>query len=150
MRHLTDIAMLVAAAGLVLAVTVWPARPETIAGHRITVIDGDTISLPAVSGRRSEHIRLLDIDAPEAHRPRCPVEQIAAQAATDKLAALLAGRPVSIERHGRDRYGRTLARLRTPVGDVGAAMMAAGLALPWRPGREAWQRRADYWCKETP
>lgn len=125
-----------------------PARSETIAGDRILVIDGDTVILPPVGGARGEHIRLVGIDAPELSHPRCAVETIAAREAAAKLRQLLAGQPVTIQRHGLDRYGRTLARLTTPAGDVEDAMLAAGLALPYEPGREAWARRADYWCKE--
>lgn len=126
-----------------------PAHAETIAGDRILVIDGDTVVLPPVGSARGEHIRLMAIDAPELSRPRCAVETLAAREATAKLRQLLAGQPVTIERHGLDRYGRTLARLTTPAGDVEDAMLAAGLALPYERGREAWARRADYWCKET-
>ena len=91
MRQLNDqilfavgIATIVAAAVL----TSSPARSETIAGDRIVIIDGDTVALPPIGGGRGERIRLLDIDAPETHRPRCAVEQLAARAAADKLAHL--------------------------------------------------------------
>jgi endonuclease YncB( thermonuclease family) len=126
-----------------------PAEAETISGDRIHVIDGDTVVLPPIGGARGEHVRLVGIDAPELSHPRCATETIAAREATAKLRQLLAGQPVTVERHGLDRYGRTLARLTTPAGDVEDAMLAAGLALPYEPGREAWARRADYWCKET-
>lgn len=74
----------------------------------LTAIDGDTLRC----GR--ERIRLLGIDAPEmpghCRRGRtCVVgDPVAAKAA---LAAAIARGPATIKRRGRDRYGRTLARV---------------------------------------
>lgn len=152
---MTDLALTAAAALAVAAGIVLLARPvmaETIEGDRIHVVDGDTVALPCppeTRGRRgcAERARLLDIDAPEMWHPRCERELARGLDAKARLRALLTG-PVEIARHGHDRYGRTLARLTAPAGDVGAALLADGLAVRWRPGPEAWAERARHWCGE--
>lgn len=109
-------------------------------GKSLRVIDGDTVALGA------ERIRLLDIDAPETVHPRCESELVLGFAAKARLIELLRGRQVKITRHGRDRYGRTLARFTVGGRDVGALLSADGLAIAWRPGHDAWVDRAAHWC----
>lgn len=106
----------------------------------LRVIDGDTVVIDR------EIIRLLDIDAPETFKHRCPAELEAGRAAKVALEALVAGKRVTIERHGTDRYRRTLARISTPAGDVGARLMRQGHAIPWKPGPEEWLKRERKWC----
>ncbi len=91
------------------------------------VVDGDTLWLAG------EKIRLVRIDAPEASHPRCPAEQALAARATAALAEILGAGPVTIERRGVDRYGRTLATVRAGGADAGEEMMRRGLAQEW-PG----------------
>jgi len=126
--------LILLAASVATAITTTP-------GEALRIVDGDTVAL----GR--ERIRLESIDAPERSRPRCRAEADAAAAATERLAALLDVEAVTIARHGRDRYGRTLATLTTPAGDVGAVLVAEGLALPWRPGKAAHDERTAHWCE---
>jgi endonuclease YncB( thermonuclease family) len=92
------------------------------------VIDGDTIAIG------SQHIRLAGIDAPEtdqlcldsaAHRWACGV------AARDQLSKHIAGRTISCEPHGEDRYGRILAVCSTDNHDVNSWMVREGLALAY-------------------
>ena len=68
------------------------------------VIDGDTIVIER--GGRSEHIRLLGIDAPEKNEP-------GGSESTDYISKLLAGERVYLEydtiQTRIDRFGRTLA-----------------------------------------
>lgn len=128
-------ALLVAMMGLA------PAAAETVDGRSVVIIDGDTIAL----GR--ERIRILNIDAPESFRSRCEAELAAGLRAKARLADLLRAGGISIERHGHDRYGRTLARIGTASGlDAGEVLVAEGLALPWTAGAVAWQHRYDHWC----
>lgn len=136
--------------GLAIGWTVG-AYAETIDGDRITLIDGDTVALPCDPARGiypgcSEHIRLVGIDAPETFRARCEAEREIGLEAKAKLAELLRGHTVEITRTGRDRYGRTLARLTTEAGDIEPAMLATGLAVPYAPGRRAWADRCRHWC----
>lgn len=115
------------------------------AERRVIIIDGDTVDIDG------ERIRVLNIDAPETRGSRCERELILGLRAKERLAQLLRAGAVRIDRceaSGRctDRYGRTLARLGTPAGDVGQILIAEGLAMPWRPGRDAREERIAVWC----
>ena len=113
---------------------------------RVVIVDGDTLDIAG------ERIRLLGPDAPESHESRCEAELVVALKAKARLRALVdeAEGPLLLERHGRDRYGRTLARVYVRrVGrsvEVGDVLMTEGLAVQWRPGRAAWLVRAQHWC----
>lgn len=116
----------------------WPANASDI-----NLVDGDTIRIAG------ETIRIVDIDAPETYRPRCERELILGLKAKVMLRSILdaaAAGPVFVERHGTDRYGRTLARIFVGDIDVGSAMIASGRAVRWRSGRKAWQARFRHWC----
>ncbi|MEO0589105.1 MAG: thermonuclease family protein [Pseudomonadota bacterium] len=96
-----------------------PARRETC------VHDGDTIWI----GR--EKIRLLSIQAPELDAPDAATRD-RARLARDRLVELLQIGIVRIERDGADCFGRTLARIETPSGDVAERLIAEGLAQRYR------------------
>ena len=119
---------IVAAAVLMLAS--WPASAERIA----RVIDGDTVV--TASG---EKMRLTGFDTPEIRGERPRERELVRQAAA--LWRRLAGSGLELERHGRDRYRRTLAVAMTPTGaDVAATLIRAGLAHPYegRGPRGGW------------
>lgn len=101
-------------------------------GRRIScVVDGDTFW---VSG---EKVRLEGIDAPEI-KGACAYERDLAQRATRRLSELLSGQNFALQRRGTDRYGRTLARAVTPIGEAGDILVREGLARPWRGRKEQW------------
>lgn len=126
-------------AGL-LAMACTPAIAETVDGALIRVIDGDTVEL---AGQR---IRLIEPDAPEISKPRCNTELAKGLLASGRLRQLLKG-AVRIERSGRtDRYRRTLASLVSLEGNVADILIREGLAIPYKPGLEAYQQRAAHWC----
>jgi endonuclease YncB( thermonuclease family) len=86
-------------------------------------------------------VRIVNIDAPELPgSPRCaPPRRPGAwcdfargAAARDALTRLLGSGVVTIERFGRDGYGRTLARVRVDGIDAGEWLIARGLARRWR------------------
>ncbi|MBB3931218.1 endonuclease YncB(thermonuclease family) [Kaistia hirudinis] len=140
------------AAALVAAALPLAAHAEAIDGDRIVIIDGDTVALPCVAPSKgcAEKIRFIDIDAPETFRPRCENERRVGLEAKARVAKLLRGATVYVERSGRkDRYGRTLANLTTADGDVGDVLVRGGLALPYRPGAEAKAARTAHWCGEN-
>lgn len=93
------------------------------------VIDGDTIRL------YGESIRLQSLDAPELFSPSCHAERQLAELATYRLSELLSGAPFEVVRGDKDRYGRTLARLRTEDGWVGSRLVEDGLAQWWDNSR---------------
>ncbi|WP_203228097.1 thermonuclease family protein [Roseovarius dicentrarchi] len=103
--------------------------------RRITcVVDGDTLWYLGTK------IRMLGIDAPEVEG-WCKNERRLAQAATLELTRLLNTGLIRIAYDGQDRYGRHLARLWVRQGEVGPAMIAAGLAVPFgRRGPSPWCR----------
>jgi micrococcal nuclease len=109
------------------------AQPQRAPAGQVQVIDGDTIRLGA------ETIRLPGLDAPELHG-RCAAEITLAIRASERLRALVA-RGVEIDRHGQDRYRRTLATVRTSQGrDVAMILIQEGLARPYngRGQRQGW------------
>ncbi|ANV26582.1 MULTISPECIES: thermonuclease family protein [Hyphomicrobiales] len=101
----------------------------------IRVWDGDSIRLGA--GHQSEAVRIFNIDAPEIEG-RCAYESNLAREAKIRLAEILQGRRVEIQRQGTDRYGRTLAAIRVEGHDVGDVLVSEGLARTWAGWREPW------------
>ena len=112
----------------------------------LRVIDGDTFEM------NGETIRISNIDAPESgSRAECMAEAHLAVVATQALNDLLGteyvanGRAIlpTLRREGRDRYGRTLARVTLAQGgDAGDLMVERDLAARWTG------QRAD-WCGAT-
>lgn len=105
--------------------TATSAAPEAAAGDGarvVEVVDGDTIRVE-LAGER-EAVRLIGINAPE--RGEC-----LADAATDRLEDLVAGREVElvVDETDRDQYGRLLRHVEVDGVDVGAELVRAGLAL---------------------
>jgi endonuclease YncB( thermonuclease family) len=88
-------------------------------------VDGDTLRCG------DERIRLLGIDAPElpghCHGTRvcAPGDPYASQR---HLATAIDGK-LTIYRMGTDRYGRTLATVSGPAGDLSCGQLKAGLAI---------------------
>ena len=120
------------AAGVLMTAAPCAAMPICDDGPRITcVVDGDTFWLAG------EKIRIVNIDAPELGGARCAAERARAIAATRWLADQLA-EPISIERTGIDRYGRTLARVSIAGVDIGGQLIAAGFAKPWHGAKARW------------
>jgi hypothetical protein len=88
-------------------------------------IDGDTLRCGA------ERIRLLGIDAPEMGG-RCRPGRRCALGDSDASKAALADAasgPLTIQRVGTDRYGRTLALVSGPAGDLSCGQLKAGRAI---------------------
>ena len=126
---------------LLTIATLAMAETVTVSTGALVIVDGDTVRL---DGQR---LRLLDIDAPETHQAHCAAERKAGDRARLALAAMLDGQQVAIVYSGRiDPYGRPLVRLFVDGRDAGAALLAAGLALPYVPGRSAHAARTAHWC----
>src|SRR6185436_18923455 len=114
----------------------WTRVPgATSACEYISVHDGDTIKCG------SERIRLSGIDAPDlAGSPRCEGERAArswcddqlARQSRDALRAFLGSGRVELAREGKDKYGRTLAKVRVGDQDAGDHLMQLGLAKAYR------------------
>lgn len=99
-----------------------------------TAIDGDTLLCRDAKGR-TEHVRLLGIDAPElpghcrTGRACAPGDPVASKAA---LQAAVTGHRVRIERYKLDLYGRTLAFVSWRGQDLSCQQLASGNAI-YRP-----------------
>ncbi|MEP6890865.1 MAG: thermonuclease family protein [Nitrospirota bacterium] len=72
----------------------------------IGVLDGDTLEV--IRRQRPERIRLSGIDCPEKG-------QAYGQKAKQAASELVYGKEVTLETHGLDKYGRTLADVRCPM-----------------------------------
>ncbi len=94
-----------------------PAPPEAVAARVERVVDGDTF-VAAVAGR-SERIRLIGVDTPETVDPDRPVQPYGREASSF-AKHMLSDRTVRLEGdvEPRDRYGRLLAYVWLPDGDL--------------------------------
>lgn len=90
-----------------------------------SVTDGDSLRV-ACGPWQTAPVRLADLDAPA--RDACPAQ---ATAATAALQALVDGQPLHVTPRYRDRWGRIVATVETPAGDVGAQLLATRHARPW-------------------
>lgn len=101
----------------------------------VRVIDGDTVEIAG------EIIRIENIDTPErGFRAECDAERMLAEVASATLEELMGEGVPQIERTGRDRYGRTLARLSVGGQDIGEALIERDQAVPWGGRRHDWCR----------
>jgi endonuclease YncB( thermonuclease family) len=136
----------VAAAGATSGGTGGVESPAATAGaftYRGTVthvVDGDTLDVRLVSGKR-ERIRLIGIDTPE--RGVCYAAK-----ATTRVRELAMSKPVVLRgdrtQDTRDRYGRLLAYVWIPGGkDLGYQLVAGGFAKVY-VYRDAFERLSAY------
>jgi micrococcal nuclease len=110
-----------------------PPRHAPATARIVRVVDGDTLVARAAGGRVT--VRLLGIDAPEAHGGTA---ECGGRAATRQLSRLAPARSrvrlVTDRGSGdiRDRYGRLLAFVDGSRGDLGERQLRAGLAYVYR------------------
>lgn len=105
-----------------------------VGGGQNCVVDGDTFWVEGVK------VRIMDIDAPETHPPRCAYEADLGDRATNRLRELLNNGPFELESGGgdEDRYGRKL-RIVTRNGEsLGGILVKEGLAREWTGSRQPW------------
>lgn len=108
-----------------------PGQSQPVVGQ-VRIIDGDTIRIG------SEKIRLMGFDTPELDA-RCAREKKLALKAQERLRSLIDNGELTIRRHGEDRWGRTLAYVRTDGQDVGSILISENLARPYEGGkRKGW------------
>jgi micrococcal nuclease len=88
------------------------------------VVDGDTFWLDGVK------YRISNIDTPEL-KGNCAKERQIAGKARDRLASLMDQSPIRIQIDGTDAYGRRLAKVSGPGGDIGDRLASEGLAEVW-------------------
>ena len=88
-----------------------------VVGKVIGVGDGDTITV--LLGNRQVKVRLTEIDAPEKRQPF-------GNRSKQSLSDLCLGKTATLEEQGKDRYGRTLARVTCAGTDANEAQVRRG------------------------
>ncbi len=111
----------------------------------IRVIDGDSLDIAG------ERIRLRSeagpIDAPELRSAKCPLELFRAEAAKDRLAAIIAPGARIVDTGERDRWKRPIVLVYVDGKDVGAQLIAEGHAKPWpKTGGKLRRENRPEWC----
>lgn len=86
----------------------------------VGISDGDTLKVRCPDQPQIA-VRLAEIDAPEKAQPL-------GQRSKELLSTLCFRKPAEIRPSGRDRYGRTVARVICAGTDANAAMVRAGMA----------------------
>ena len=89
----------------------------------VRVADGDTVT--AMKDGNEIKIRLVEIDAPEK-------AQAYGAASTQSLAELCLNKVATLEEQGKDRYGRTLARVHCDGINANSEQVRLGMAWVYR------------------
>ena len=92
---------------------------ETITGRVVGVADGDTLTV--LHDRKQIKVRLVEIDAPEK-------KQAFGNRSKESLSAMCFGKTATLADKGKDRYGRTLARVNCDGIDANAEQVRRGMA----------------------
>jgi endonuclease YncB( thermonuclease family) len=141
----------IAALSLALSAFVMLARSEPISSGTVQVVEGDTIRA------RGQTVRLVGFDTPKSGiNASCEGERNLAARATARLRALVAGGGLDLQivhcscrpgSEGTQRcdYGRACGVLKARGRDVGAALIAEGLARPYVCGATSCPPRSS-WC----
>lgn len=115
-----------------------------VAAAVVHVVDGDTFEARAAIwlGQSIDvRVRIAGVDAPELHA-RCDEERAMADTARNWLAHRIEGSEVRLSAIRYDKYGgRVDATVHDRAGDVGEALIAAGMARPYHGGRRGG------WCE---
>lgn len=101
-------------AGLLLAL-----NAQAFTGKVVGVSDGDTITV--LRDRIQVKVRLLEIDAPEK-------AQAFGAKSKESLSEMCFGKTAELADKGKDRYGRTLARVTCDGVDANAEQVRHGMA----------------------
>lgn len=128
---------------------------QAVAPSHVIVIDGDTIHLRGDTAGT----RLVGFNAPEtmAERARCSAERRLGYVAKARLKEIVAAGNLSLERVAcacrpgtggtqACNYGRHCAVLRSNGLDVGAILIAEGLAVSYVCGRTGCGLPSNPWC----
>ncbi len=105
---------------LLLLLMVSLLRAETLRGVCTHVVDGDTLIIQQ-PGKGNQTIRLYGIDAPETKQPF-------GESARAHLQDLVLGQPLRAEVRGKDRYGRSIARVYVNSSDINLSLVQEGYA----------------------
>lgn len=125
------------ALSLALLLTAVPADAG-VPARVVSVHDGDTLTV--LIERRQVRVRLSDIDAPELRQPF-------GTRSRQSLADLCFAKPAELDVRGKDRYGRTIARVTCAGADANAEQVRRGYAWIYtryaRPGSPLYPLQAE-------
>ena len=127
------------------------SNAHAFAGKVVSVADGDTITV--LRERTQVKVRLLEIDAPEK-------AQAFGAKSKESLSDMCFGNAATLADKGRDRYGRTLARVTCDGVDANAEQVRRGRAwvydryvtdkMLYAVQEEAKAERRGLWKDEKP
>jgi endonuclease YncB( thermonuclease family) len=131
-----------------------PAFAAPINPDDIRVIDGDTIRVH----NQKPNVRLVGFNAPETRRAQCEPERALGGKATRRLRDLVRAGNLEFEfvacscppgREGTQacNYGRRCGTLKAGGRDVGAILIAEGLAVPFQCGATRCPKTPRPWCE---
>lgn len=95
------------------------AQAQVIEGRVVAIVDGDTLTV--LVDRQQIRVRLAGIDAPEK-------TQAFGQRSKQSLSDLCFGKQAQLDDKGRDRYRRTIGRIRCDGIDANAEQIWRGMA----------------------
>ena len=136
-----------------LAPSFFTVASADFSGPVVRILDGDTIEV--LHNHHPERIRLSGIDCPEKG-------QVYGQKAKHAASALVFGKEVTLQTHGKDKYRRTIANVLLADGtNVNHALVKDGLCWWYRkyaPGNttlerleaEARESRMGLWADPHP
>ena len=130
-----------------------PAAAESIDPADVTVIDGDTIAVYHMQ----PNVRLVGFNAPESSNAACEAERQLGVRATQRLLELVRAGHLDFEyvecscpagKQGTRfcNYGRDCGTLKSNGRDVGAILIAEGLAVPFKCGATSCPKTPRPWC----
>ena len=93
-------------------------------GHVVGVHDGDTITV--LVDKQQIKVRLAEIDAPELRQPF-------GNRSKQSLSELCFQQSAKVELVAKDRYGRSVGRVKCGEVDAGAHQVALGMAWVYLP-----------------
>ena len=104
---------------LLVACLLLALNAHAFTGKVVSVADGDTITV--LRDRTQVKVRLLEIDAPEK-------AQAFGTKSKESLSEMCFGKTAELTDKGKDRYGRTLARITCDGVDANAEQVRRGMA----------------------
>jgi endonuclease YncB( thermonuclease family) len=140
-------------AAIALALMAGTALAEPIEPSQVRVIDGDTIKVY----NTGPNVRLVGFNAPETRKAMCDAERALGDQATRRVRDLVrtggldysqvscACRP-GTEGTMACNYGRQCGTLKANGRDVGAILIAEGLAVPFVCGATSCPKTPKPWC----
>lgn len=138
---------------IALSLVASAATAAPIDGNAIRVLDGDTLQIAG----KSKSTRLVGFNAPETRGAACDAEHSLGQRAKKRLAELVNGGRLDIKyvpcscSPGTEgtlacNYGRSCSTLTARGVDVGATLIAEGLAVSFKCSHTRCAATSRPWC----